>query len=161
MEASHPRPVSRGPLLHTRAVRAIPSQAVRQPRVLQRATGAPRPHLVPVSFLSCFVEKIFSFFFRLDVHFFPSFNRSANSCAVTLTSPLNGAVSPTTGFTSSVSSYTCNAGYTLSGSATTTCQASGSWSTAAPTCTGTHFNYIYNLVSFPSLHYLLKPIHAL
>ena len=32
--------------------------------------------------------------------------------------------------------FTCNPGYTLSGSATITCQNTGQWSPSEPTCTG-------------------------
>ncbi|MCB9603534.1 MAG: hypothetical protein H6724_07490 [Sandaracinus sp.] len=52
----------------------------------------------------------------------------------TLGAPTNGTVNvPSTGF-SSVAEYACNTGYLLEGSAMRTCQMSGSWSGAAPTC---------------------------
>src|SRR5262249_28751942 len=59
----------------------------------------------------------------------------ANACTPNLTAPTNGTVSATTGTTGATVTYTCNAGYTLTGSASTTCQASGSWNNPAPTCT--------------------------
>jgi formylglycine-generating enzyme len=49
----------------------------------------------------------------------------------------NGTHTFTTTTTGSMASYNCNSGYTLSGSATLTCSATGSWGTA-PTCTDTN-----------------------
>lgn len=52
-----------------------------------------------------------------------------------LSNPTNGAVSTASGTTyTNVASYTCNAGYVRSGSASRTCQADGTWSSTAPTC---------------------------
>ncbi|XP_078692043.1 uncharacterized protein LOC144922256 [Branchiostoma floridae x Branchiostoma belcheri] len=50
--------------------------------------------------------------------------------------PANGAVSPTgaVSYPNSVT-FTCNTGYVLTGAATATCQADGTWSNPAPTCT--------------------------
>lgn len=49
--------------------------------------------------------------------------------------PTNGTVSATsTNYPNSVT-YSCNPGYTLSGTAMRACGTSGSWATAAPTCT--------------------------
>ncbi|KAI8500842.1 hypothetical protein Bbelb_216600 [Branchiostoma belcheri] len=50
--------------------------------------------------------------------------------------PANGAVSPTgaVSYPNSVT-FTCNSGYVLSGAATATCQADGTWSHPVPTCT--------------------------
>ncbi len=60
----------------------------------------------------------------------------AVSCAQTLTAPPNGGVSSTTpGVTGEQRTYSCLAGYALTGAATTTCEASGAWSSAAPSCT--------------------------
>ncbi len=53
----------------------------------------------------------------------------------TLVAPAGGAVSGTSGVTGDTRTYSCNAGFTLSGSTTTTCRPDGSWSNAAPTCT--------------------------
>ncbi|XP_078666608.1 CUB and sushi domain-containing protein 3-like isoform X2 [Branchiostoma floridae x Branchiostoma belcheri] len=49
--------------------------------------------------------------------------------------PANGAVSPTgaVSYPNSVT-FTCNTGYGLSGAATLTCQADGTWSHSPPTC---------------------------
>ena len=51
-----------------------------------------------------------------------------------LTNPLNGQVTLTTTTFMSTATYSCNAGYNLSGNATRTCEASGTWSDTAPTC---------------------------
>ncbi len=48
----------------------------------------------------------------------------------TLPPPLNGRVSASGG----TATYTCNTGYTLSGSSTRTCQTNRAWSGTAPTC---------------------------
>ncbi|XP_078666467.1 polycystin family receptor for egg jelly-like isoform X3 [Branchiostoma floridae x Branchiostoma belcheri] len=50
--------------------------------------------------------------------------------------PANGAVSPTgaVSYPNGVT-FTCNPGYVLTGVATTTCQADGTWSHPVPTCT--------------------------
>lgn len=58
-----------------------------------------------------------------------------NACAPDLTAPANGTVTRTMGVTGDVATYGCNGGFTLSGMATRTCQADGTWSGAAPTCT--------------------------
>ncbi len=58
-----------------------------------------------------------------------------NACAPDLAAPSDGTVSVTTGVTGDVATYGCNTGYVLNGDATRTCEASGSWSGAAPTCT--------------------------
>ncbi|XP_066271289.1 sushi, von Willebrand factor type A, EGF and pentraxin domain-containing protein 1-like [Branchiostoma lanceolatum] len=56
-------------------------------------------------------------------------------CSPLLTAPANGALSTTARTYQTVVTTTCNAGYTLNGVATTTCQANGQWSNAVPTCT--------------------------
>ncbi|XP_066265869.1 P-selectin-like [Branchiostoma lanceolatum] len=50
------------------------------------------------------------------------------------TAPTNGGVSGGSSFGDEVT-FTCNSGYDLTGSATTTCQAGGTWSNSDPTCT--------------------------
>ena len=53
--------------------------------------------------------------------------------------PTNGWIATSTTSTYPVGStvrFTCNPGYTLSGSASTTCQTGGTWSAPFPTCTG-------------------------
>lgn len=51
-----------------------------------------------------------------------------------LSAPTNGSVdAPSTGF-SATATYACNTGYLLVGDTTRTCQMSGAWSGAAPTC---------------------------
>ena len=54
-----------------------------------------------------------------------------NPCSPSLTTPANGAVSSTTGFTESSSSYSCSAGFMLTGPSTVTCLPSGSWSNSS------------------------------
>ncbi|XP_078692055.1 E-selectin-like [Branchiostoma floridae x Branchiostoma belcheri] len=53
-----------------------------------------------------------------------------------LTAPANGAVTPTgaVSYPNGVT-FTCNTGYVLNGAAAATCQADGTWSNPAPTCT--------------------------
>ena len=47
----------------------------------------------------------------------------------------NGKVSTSSGTTfMNTATYTCDDGYTLNGTSTRTCQASGTWSLTAPTC---------------------------
>ncbi|XP_078589338.1 sushi, von Willebrand factor type A, EGF and pentraxin domain-containing protein 1-like [Branchiostoma floridae x Branchiostoma japonicum] len=55
----------------------------------------------------------------------------------TLPAPSNGARTPPTGSNSfgNAVSFTCNTGYTLNGANAVTCQAGGTWSDPAPTCT--------------------------
>jgi hypothetical protein len=62
---------------------------------------------------------------------------ASSSCAPALTAPVHGTVSATTGASGDVRTYACDAGYALTGSATTTCQPNGSWSGTAPTCVPT------------------------
>ncbi|XP_078573906.1 E-selectin-like [Branchiostoma floridae x Branchiostoma japonicum] len=54
-----------------------------------------------------------------------------------LTAPTNGARTPPTGSNSyqNMITFTCNTGYELSGVSPLTCQATGTWSNAVPTCT--------------------------
>jgi hypothetical protein len=63
---------------------------------------------------------------------------TAPTCVVAncpaLSGPTGGAVSAPTLTTGSTATYSCGAGYDLVGSATRSCQASGAWSGAAPTC---------------------------
>jgi CUB/sushi domain-containing protein len=64
---------------------------------------------------------------------------SAPTCDIVncgnLSNPTNGTVSTGGGTTyNQTASYTCNIGYYRNGSATRTCQASGSWSGSAPSC---------------------------
>jgi hypothetical protein len=51
-----------------------------------------------------------------------------------LTDPDNGSVLAPTTTRGSTAVYSCNDGYNLSGSKTSTCQADGTWNVAAPTC---------------------------
>ncbi|XP_065189564.1 sushi, von Willebrand factor type A, EGF and pentraxin domain-containing protein 1-like [Sycon ciliatum] len=57
------------------------------------------------------------------------------TCTSPLTAPANGAVTVGANLFSSVSQYSCNEGYQLSGTSYTICQADRSWSTANPMCT--------------------------
>lgn len=59
---------------------------------------------------------------------------AAQPCAPALSAPAQGSVSATSGTTGDTRTYACSAGYTLTGSATTTCQANHAWSNPAPTC---------------------------
>ncbi len=52
-----------------------------------------------------------------------------------LSSPVNGALSLSSGVSEgSVATYTCDTGFTLTGSATRTCTSDGEWTPAAPVC---------------------------
>ena len=54
-----------------------------------------------------------------------------------LTNPTSGRVSHTAGTTyGQTAIYSCNTGYSLVGSSTHTCQATGNWSGTSPTCQG-------------------------
>ena len=53
---------------------------------------------------------------------------------LTTTSPLSVSVSNLTVVFNSVATYSCAAGYSLSGSNTRSCQADGTWNGSAPTC---------------------------
>ena len=52
-----------------------------------------------------------------------------------LSGPVNGALSLSSGVSEgSVATYTCNPGFTLTGSVTRTCTSEGGWTPAAPVC---------------------------
>src|SRR5204863_239891 len=55
----------------------------------------------------------------------------ANACP-TLSAPANGGVDNPSGSTGDTRTYSCNTGYTIVGSATTTCQTDGTWSSITP-----------------------------
>ena len=58
-----------------------------------------------------------------------------------LTNPDNGQVVTSHGTTfGSTATYTCDTGYTLSGSQTRTCGADGVWTLFTPVCEGTYTN---------------------
>lgn len=63
---------------------------------------------------------------------------SAPTCAAkacpTLAQPANGAVTATSGTTGTVVTYSCSAGFALSGSSTRTCGTDSAWSGTEPTC---------------------------
>jgi hypothetical protein len=63
---------------------------------------------------------------------------SAPSCAIVncgaLTNPANGSVSAPSTTYGATATYSCSAGFIPKGTLTRTCQASGAWSGAAPTC---------------------------
>ena len=54
-------------------------------------------------------------------------------CGV-LSNPVNGQVSTTGTTFGQTATYTCNAGYSLVGGGTRTCQANEMWSGSVPTC---------------------------
>jgi hypothetical protein len=66
---------------------------------------------------------------------------TAPTCSIVncggLTNPTNGSVSAPSTTYGSTATYSCSASFGLSGSATRTCQASGSWSGTAPMCLST------------------------
>ncbi len=66
--------------------------------------------------------------------FSPSVSVTVINCGF-LTNPINGAVDTSSGTTfNQMATYSCIPGYMISGAATRTCQATGSWSLATPTC---------------------------
>ena len=81
---------------------------------------------------SCNCEKLF----LCEQTAKPLFSLSAVNCGP-LTNPNNGQVdtSPGTIF-ESIATYTCDTGYTLSGSQSRTCGADGNWTSTEPTCSG-------------------------
>ncbi len=59
------------------------------------------------------------------------------SCDSPLTDPANGQVKTSSGTTfGSTASYSCDAGYNLTGSTERTCGADGMWSLSEPVCEG-------------------------
>ncbi|CAH1270695.1 ZAN [Branchiostoma lanceolatum] len=65
----------------------------------------------------------------------PTCRRTSVQCR-TLSRPANGALTPVGPYYSPVTvSFTCDTGYVRIGTATTTCQADGSWTDPEPTCT--------------------------
>lgn len=64
---------------------------------------------------------------------------TAPTCAAvdcgSLTKPANGSVSAATTTYGAKATYACSTGYTLSSAATRSCQANGTWSGSAPSCT--------------------------
>ncbi len=64
-----------------------------------------------------------------------------------LTDPANGQVNISSGtIFGSTATYSCNNGYTLSGSVSRTCGASGFWSGSEPTCEGIARPIIINII---------------
>jgi CUB/sushi domain-containing protein len=68
-----------------------------------------------------------------------TWSNAAPTCTIkdcgALTAPMNGAVTTSGGTVyRATGSYTCDAGYTVSGMSAVTCQADGTWSASAPTC---------------------------
>ncbi|KNC52646.1 uncharacterized protein AMSG_08515 [Thecamonas trahens ATCC 50062] len=57
-----------------------------------------------------------------------------------LSAPANGVVSPASGGTGTVATFSCNAGYTLTGTTTRTCLADGSWSGSSQMCSANACN---------------------
>ena len=58
---------------------------------------------------------------------------AADSCTA-FAAPANGAASGTTGTTGTVRTFTCSAGFYLSGAASTTCVVGPVWSSPVPLC---------------------------
>ena len=75
-----------------------------------------------------------------------------------LTDPLNGQVALNSTTFQSVAAYECDSGFNLEGDMERTCQASGEWSGAAPTCNRmfpkTLITVIKFLIRFPLSHSL-------
>ena len=77
----------------------------------------------------------------------------------TITEPSNGAVSySNNGATTyqEVATFTCDAGYDLSGDATRTCEASGNWGGATPVCNIKGKPYFVIFMSINSCHVSLE-----
>ena len=64
-----------------------------------------------------------------------SLSPSAVDCGP-LNHPTNGQVMVSATTLNNMATYSCNSSYTLNGAQTRTCQASGVWSNAEPTCEG-------------------------
>ena len=78
----------------------------------------------------------------------------------TLTNSTNGQVSYTAGTTyGQTATYSCNTGYTLVGSSTRTCQATGLWSGSTPTCQG--MLLLHPTCMHTQCRQIFGPIHVL
>ncbi|CAH1238822.1 FCGBP [Branchiostoma lanceolatum] len=69
----------------------------------------------------------------------PGFTGDGNNCSAgqcpTMTTPTNGALSPTgANVYQDTVTFTCNTGFILNGADAATCQANGTWSNPVPTC---------------------------
>ena len=62
--------------------------------------------------------------------------RTASACSPALSAPSHGSVSSQTGSTGAVVSFSCDAGYSLRGLASSICQANGTWTNLGPVCQG-------------------------
>ena len=80
----------------------------------------------------------FSFTCQMDRHALTVFFCliAANNCSDP-GAPTNGQRSLSSTTNNSVVTYTCDAGYTLQGANSRTCQSSGQWSGSVPLCNGT------------------------
>ena len=65
-----------------------------------------------------------------------------------LLSPANGRVIVGSVNVGGTATYSCNTGYTLSGSSSRTCQSSGAWSESAPTCQAGELDIFFINLSF-------------
>ena len=80
--------------------------------------------------------KCYPRFFRIDQKFY-LYNLFIPNAAVdcpTLANPMDGAVSMTEGVTGDTVTYTCDAGFQLSGDTMRTCGSDGTWTGSAPMC---------------------------
>ena len=65
-----------------------------------------------------------------------------------LVAPSNGVISPGNLFYQTTRTFSCNVGYSLSGSSNRTCQSDGSWSGTTAICTGTVILQNFGVVLF-------------
>ena len=74
-----------------------------------------------------------------------------------LSGPVNGALSLSSGVSEgSVATYTCNPGFTLTGSVTRTCTSDGGWTPAAPVCLRISKSCLYLYCSNLGLYFEMK-----
>ena len=79
------------------------------------------------------------FLLHLAVASCPTPSVPTNGQITSSTPPTNGQLYQS----GSVVRFSCNSGYTLNGATSVTCQSTGNWNSAFPTCTGKNGRYVF------------------